>query len=548
MSVPPRSEPAPATDPWHQIAWAEPAFAELTWDWDDMHAPRALHRLSQSYLELLNAGMNVRPRALGLPVRTVLMIVNGYAYFAFSVDAPADERAAVLERAAQARKAEIAVVGDWWRDVAKPEAQAIYRELEGLPVAGTGPEGLAAAWDRAWQMADRIWEIHFRVIVGAYEALDDLVDVVKARLDDIADADVLGLASGEIRELAAVEAGLEDLAALLAAHPDLAERLRTAAPASIAELRGLPLPGAATFAAAVDEFLGAHGHLGHLTEDLGEPSWNETPGRLLADLAIRTERDDRTPGHRRALREAAAAELESRIRMALAGRPDDLATFERALAAARAVGWLTEGHNYWLDRMCGDRLRRFTRRIGAHLVAAGAIDDADDICHFTRDEVGPLLRAPADQRALVAERKAEHAWRSALTPPPRTLGKAKDPDDADRFDGARFASTDAAVVRGTGASAGVVRSVARVVHGPDDFDRVRPGDIVVARASNPGWVPLFSIAGGFVTDTGGVLSHAAVVAREFGVPAVVGTGDATSRITDGQIVELDGATGYVRLG
>ena len=94
----------------------------------------------------------------------------------------------------------------------------------------------------------------------------------------------------------------------------------------------------------------------------------------------------------------------------------------------------------------------------------------------------------------------------------------------------------------------MVRSIARVVHGPDDFDRVRPGDIVVARASNPGWVPLFAIAGGFVTDTGGVLSHAAVVAREFGVPAVVGTGDATTRIDDGQIVELDGTTGYVRLG
>ena len=135
--------------------------------------------------------------------------------------------------------------------------------------------------------------------------------------------------------------------------------------------------------------------------------------------------------------------------------------------------------------------------------------------------------------------------------PPRTIGKppaAPDPESADRFDGARYVTTDAAVLRGNGASAGVVRAIARIVRGPDDFDRVRPGDIVVARASNPGWVPLFSIAGGFVTDTGGVLSHAAVVAREFGVPAVVGTGDATTRIADGQIVELDGTTGYVRLG
>jgi pyruvate,water dikinase len=92
----------------------------------------------------------------------------------------------------------------------------------------------------------------------------------------------------------------------------------------------------------------------------------------------------------------------------------------------------------------------------------------------------------------------------------------------------------------------VARGRARVVRGPEDFARVGNGDIIIAGASNPGWVQLFTIAGGFVTDTGGVLSHAAVVAREFGLPAVVGTGDATTRIADGRIVEIDGAAGLVR--
>lgn len=548
MTNPPATVPAAAGDAWDAIEWEEPGFADLTWDWDDMHAPRALHRLSQSYLELLNAGMNVRAREVELPIRILMKIVNGYVYFSMSVDVPGDERAAVLDRARALRKAEIDVVGDWWRDIAKPEALAIYRELDALPAPGAGPDDLADAWDRAWTKADRIWAIHFRVIVGAYEALEDLVDAVKSRVHGISDADILGLASGTIAELAEVETALSDLARMAAARPDLVDRLGTAPPSTIAELRAVP--GAAGFADAVDAFLAVHGHLGHMTEDLAESSWTEAPGRLLADLAIRTERDDRSASDRRAQREASAAALEARIRVEIAGRPDDLATFERTLVAARSVGWLTEGHNYWLDRMCGDRLRRFTRRIGAHFVGAGVIDDPDDICQFSREEVGPLLRSPADRRDLVAERRAEHAWRSTLTPP-RTIGRPpeeKDPKDADLFDGARYTSTDAAVLRGTGASAGVVRSIARIVHGSDDFDRVRPGDIVVARASNPGWVPLFSIAGGFVTDTGGVLSHAAVVAREFGVPAVVGTGDATTRIEDGQIVELDGTTGYVRLG
>jgi pyruvate,water dikinase len=548
MTDPSTATTADPGDPWEGIAWEEPGFADLTWEWDDMHTPRALTRLSQSYLEALAAGMNVRARKNGLPLRNLLKVLNGYAYFSFSVDAPADERAAVLERAKALRHAEIDVVGAWWRDVAKPEALALYRELDSLPTPGSGPSALAAAWDRAWQISERIWVIHFQVIIGAYEALDELVAAVKARLDGVSDGEILALTGGRIQELADVDDALSDLARILAADPDLVARLRTAPPATIAELR--TLPGAARLADAVATFLAVHGHLGHLTEDLDEPSWSAAPGRLLADLAIRTARDEGTAADRRAEHQAAAAALEARIRSELASRPEDLAAVTRALADARAVGWLTEGHNYWLDRMCGDRMRQFTRRIGARLVATGVVDDPADICHFDRSEVGPLLLSPADRRGLVAERRAEHARRSALTPP-RTIGKppeTQDPATADRFDGARYANTDAKVLRGTGASAGVVRAIARVVRGPDDFDRVRPGDIVVARASNPGWVPLFSIAGGFVTDTGGVLSHAAVVAREFGVPAVVGTGEATTRIGDGQIVELDGTTGYVRLG
>jgi pyruvate,water dikinase len=92
-----------------------------------------------------------------------------------------------------------------------------------------------------------------------------------------------------------------------------------------------------------------------------------------------------------------------------------------------------------------------------------------------------------------------------------------------------------------------VRGPARVTLSQADFGSVEPGDIIVCPSSNPSWVPVFTIAGGLITDTGGVLSHAAVVAREFALPAVVGTGDATRRIADGRLVELDGTSGVVRL-
>jgi pyruvate,water dikinase len=540
------STPSSPLDGPDEIAWDDPKHAEHTWEWDDMHTPRALARLEAEYARILAKGESYRARRHDLPVCFLVKVVNGYAYWTYYLDVNDEDKEATEARAAASRKAEVGLVGRWWSERARPELEAMYREIDALPVDDAGPAELADAWNRAWALAERAWEIHFLAIVGPYQALDDLVDFVKPLVEGIGDAEILTLTSGEIDELARVEAGLDALASQAAAEPDLAEFLRRVPSPSLAELRAHP--NGAALAESVEAFLIEHGHLGHASEDLGEPSWIADPCRLLADIGMRETRDAAAAEERRDRRAAETQAVLDRIRSVLAERPAELAEFERLLAAARAVGWLTEGHNYWIDRMCGDRLRRFTRRVGARLVAAGAIDDPDDIRHFERAEVAALVRAPEDRRTLVAERTAEHARWSATTPP-RVIGAPKEPAaEADRFEGARYTTTDASVLRGTGASAGIVRAVARVVVGPADFDRVRPGDIVVARATNPGWVPLFTIAGGFVTDTGGVLSHAAVVAREFGVPAVVGTGDATSRIADGRIIEIDGSTGSVRIG
>ena len=102
-------------------------------------------------------------------------------------------------------------------------------------------------------------------------------------------------------------------------------------------------------------------------------------------------------------------------------------------------------------------------------------------------------------------------------------------------------------LRGTGASAGVVRAKARIVRGERQFDQLQPGEILVCSYTNPSWTPLFSYAAGVVTDTGNAVSHAAIVAREYGIPAVMGAAGATERITDGQEVLVDGTEGRVTL-
>ena len=185
--------------------------------------------------------------------------------------------------------------------------------------------------------------------------------------------------------------------------------------------------------------------------------------------------------------------------------------------------------------MVQSRLRRLATRVGRRLAAEGTIERA-------RRRVLP--RAPRHhRRARDAARPARPSSRSAGPPsprqrairPPAVVGKPPEATaTVDRFEGARIESDVADELRGTGASAGVVRGPARVALSPADFGRIQPGDIIVCPSSNPSWVPVFVIAGGLVTNTGGVLSHAAVVAREFGLPAVVGIAGATERIADGR--------------
>jgi pyruvate,water dikinase len=250
---------------------------------------------------------------------------------------------------------------------------------------------------------------------------------------------------------------------------------------------------------------------------------------------------------RRARLEAEANRLADAARARLADRPGELARFDELVAHARQIGFLTEVHNYWIDRRAQAEMRKVAIRIGRRLVNEGFFAEPDDIFYLHHDEIAAVLRQPSDQRELIAERRAEHARQRRLTPP-RLVGKPPPPPIAvDRFDGARLESTEAGVLRGTGASAGIARGPARVVLTSGEFERIQPGDIIVCPSSNPSWVPVFTIAGGLVTNTGGVLSHAAVVAREFGLPAVTGIAGATTTILDGQHLEIDGTAGTVRI-
>jgi len=525
------------------VDWTDPSELERTWEHDDMHSPFCLAPLAWDYGHLIAGGFAYRYKQLDLPIDMKAKVINGYLYFSWQPLVPEADRAAMFERYTGVKQEHTPHAMDYW-ERAVPELRRLYARIADIAVDELPGDELAEAWDSAWNSVQRAWSIHFYAITGPYQVMDDLADLYESVVDEAPPGEAMRLIQGTIDELVSVDIGLGRLTELAAASPELSAAIGGRAAPRVDELASLP--GGPAFVAELRAFLEEHGHLGQGFDDLGLASWGEEPAMLLAELAKRLEHPVEPAAHRAERLAGEADELADAFRARLADQPEKLAEFERLLALARKIGRITETHNYWIDRMAQARLRTFAVRVGQRLVREGAIERPEDVLYFRRSEVPELLRSSEDRRALVADRKAEHArWRRVK--PPAKVGKPSTEESSGRFSGERFANEDEAIVRGTGASAGIVSGPARIVLGPDDFERVRPGDIIVAPSSNPSWVPLFTIAGGLVTNTGGVLSHAAVVAREFDLPAVVGTGDATTRITDGQMLELDGTTGYVRL-
>jgi pyruvate,water dikinase len=228
---------------------------------------------------------------------------------------------------------------------------------------------------------------------------------------------------------------------------------------------------------------------------------------------------------------------------------DEREGFTEMLALALAHNPLTEDHNLWLDQQSNAATRRVIDEFARRLVERGILEQAGDVEYLTLYDLLQWGYGLADPvRPRVAARKSEYE-RYRRMRMPGYLGKPPQPEVwIDRFSGpAAPLPSEAGMVRGIGASPGTARGRARVARSLDEAALLQRGEVLVCPMTDPAWTPLFALAAALATDHGGSLCHAAVVAREYRLPAVVGTHVATEKITTGQMVEIDGTTGIIRL-
>jgi pyruvate,water dikinase len=303
--------------------------------------------------------------------------------------------------------------------------------------------------------------------------------------------------------------------------------------------------GGRTFRERWDEFMHRHGHHVRGEIELFNPRWSECPDFVL-DM-VRGYVEAINAGHPGPIvrQEALAGERVALANQCIGGLKNPLkrAIFRLVLHRAQKGGGIRENLKSELIRRFGF-LRRLLLELGRRLAARGRLADANDMFFLGIEELrsGSLLDSGTDLRALVAGRRALYEQNLKIIPPSVVVG---------RFDPRTFVpdAVDRAMkmFHGLGVSAGIVTGRARVILRSDANERVQPGEILVAPFTDPGWTPYFVAAAGIVMDMGGMLSHGSIIAREYGIPAVVNVGPATQIIRTGQWIEVDANRGVVRV-
>ena len=295
----------------------------------------------------------------------------------------------------------------------------------------------------------------------------------------------------------------------------------------------------------VDDFLERYGMRGVAEIDLGRARWRDDPTPIMQVLQSYLHIDDSKQAPERTFATGAVAAEAALVRLADAVGRARGGWLKQPLVGwlgrrVRALAGLRESPKFYVIRLFG-MMRTALMASGRELAERGVLARADDIFYLDLPELRALAGEQRDWKALVASRRAKHARERRRRQVPRLMFS-----DGQAFYQGLGAESDARELTGSPVSPGSAEGIVHVLLDPHGA-RLTPGEILVCPATDPGWTPLFLAAGGLVMEVGGLMTHGAVVAREYGIPAIVGVHEATTRLRSGQRVRVDGSTGRVVL-
>ncbi|MFT4623113.1 MAG: phosphohistidine swiveling domain-containing protein [Myxococcota bacterium] len=435
----------------------------------------------------------------------------------------------------------LAVLDDWENETG-PALEARARRLLAVDLTALDDASLLAHLEDSRSLMSDAGDMHAR-LGGGYAIPVGRMLVEAEDWLGWTDSETYELVAGWSVGTTAVDLELAALAAPWADDPRLHE-------GTLADVRAA-LPA---LAARLDGWCGWEG-LRRQDYDLAERTLAECPQLLLRGLRDGAANRERLLHTREAARTQAATRLAA-AREALS--PERTAVFERRVHDARKGAHLRDTNALVTVQVPSSIVRLAALELGRRLTARGALEAPEHTFYVLPEEWSEAIagRAP-DLPAAVARRRGEHSWALA-NPGPMKLGTHHAEPDPSWFPPHLsmffriFSRFDAPEREGDGllglaGGGGTTIATARVLRTPADLHRLRPGDVLVCQCTGAAWAPAYGVAGAVVTERGGVLSHPAILAREYGLPAVLGVPGATTRIRDGQRIRVDGTRGSVEV-
>jgi pyruvate,water dikinase len=449
---------------------------------------------------------------------------------------------------------------DRWYDSWLPELQSGIDALRGVDLSKLTDEALLAQLGDARRLCTRGVEIHAMLHGALAIILYELVTVCERLLDwDI--AATLETVRGTSYKSTEPARQMAELTRLACDRPDVLEAARLPDSEVVAFLDRTDPLFAEAFGRYVDEF----GHVA-LGQGVVEPTYAEMPSFLIRTISHQVEADfdaTSTDEANRAQRE----ETIAAARTLLSTVPADLMQFDIAIERAQKAYPVREDNEFFTMSAPSAQFRYAILEVGNRLTERNVIDTRDDVMYLELSEAVEALDTKVDLCEVVTHRKGQRAWAVANPGPPSYGNETPPPADLSflpsdtrlpmeamlwslhsimAVEASKTEQGDAAAITGTPASAGTHTGPVRVVNNESEFSKIRAGDVLVCPVTSPVWSVLFPTIGALVTDTGGILSHPAIIAREYRIPAVVATGNATQLLRDGQIVTVDGSAGTVQ--
>jgi len=558
------------------VAWASDVEKRFFWVFDDLHCP---HPISPMFFDIggwwLSCDHMFRRFGTPFAVDWLAKNVNGYVY---TTAIPADPELRIDATEYSARygarvprdAAYATTIGpyldsvlpvygqhfaDWWRERLRPEMERNFAYLEGrLDEADrlSLPE-MACVLEDAIDIHDRHWKIHWMLNFAQLSATLNLRAVMERTRGSV-DEQLLGRLQNS-----ASDRNWDSIEALWRmkneARDDAVLRAAFAAtgPGEIERALRASERGRRFIAERVEPYQREFGWHAVWSHEFIYPTAREEMGPVLELVRGYLDTDYDYPSAIEAMRR----DIEAASQEILAGLTGGaLEEMRQANAVNLRMAPLTPDHHFYIDQGANAHVRLVLMAIGRKLVADGRLDQPDDVMLLRYNELRALIGAAGsiDARGLVAARRAERTaaeavhprdWIGTVTPSQLAFPYLVNWGYPERFH--QRQSADDRRISGIGASPGTIEGIARVVRTVEQFDEVREGDILVCQMTNPAWVVLFTKIAGLVTDTGGLTSHPAVLSREFGIPAVIGTSIATQRIATGDRLRLDGSAGVVEI-